>query len=177
MTPTIVARDGKPVLVTGSPGGSRIITTTLQVIVNTIDFQMDLADAVGVPRFHHQWQPDEVLYEPLGVSPDTLSLLRAMGHDGLRALAPAMRSAMPTRSAGTGRVSSAGWPIRALAALPWACIDRHRAREGKSFLAMLWHRCCRERWLNQAWEACKPQKSADEPVQSGSCGAPLAVHR
>ena len=81
MTPTIVTRDGEPWLVTGSPGGSTIITTTMQVILNSIDHQMSVNDAVGRPRFHHQWQPDQVWFEPLGLSPDTLSILRDMGHE------------------------------------------------------------------------------------------------
>ena len=83
MTPTLVVKDGETLLATGSPGGSTIITTVLQVIVNLIDHGMRLSDAVGRPRFHHQWLPDQVLFEPLGVSPDTLSLLRAMGHENL----------------------------------------------------------------------------------------------
>ena len=61
MTPTIVLKNGKPLLVTGAPGGSRIITTVLQVVVNAIDFQEGIADAVAAPRVHHQWQPDVVL--------------------------------------------------------------------------------------------------------------------
>ena len=60
MTPTIVLKDGKPFLVTGSPGGSRIITAVLQVIVNVIDRGMDIADAVAAPRVHNQWVPDQV---------------------------------------------------------------------------------------------------------------------
>ena len=60
MSPTIVLKDGKPVLVTGSPGGSRIISAVLQVIVNVIDYKMDVAAAVAAPRLHHQWLPDEV---------------------------------------------------------------------------------------------------------------------
>ncbi|WP_458424839.1 gamma-glutamyltransferase [Methylorubrum extorquens] len=79
MTPTFVFRDGRLFLVTGSPGGSRIITTTLQVIVNVLDFRMNLAQAVAAPRIHHQWQPDVLMAEE-GVSPDTLALLRAKGH-------------------------------------------------------------------------------------------------
>ncbi|WP_232630643.1 gamma-glutamyltransferase [Methylobacterium sp. Leaf118] len=79
MTPTFVFRDGKLYLVTGSPGGSRIITTVLQVIVNVLDFRMNLAQAVAAPRLHHQWQPDMLMVEE-GVSPDTLALLRAKGH-------------------------------------------------------------------------------------------------
>ena len=71
--------DGKPFLVTGSPGGSRIITAVLQVIMNVIDFHMPIDQAVTAPRLHHQWQPDEVYAEP-GFSPDLLDALKARGH-------------------------------------------------------------------------------------------------
>ncbi|MEL6870625.1 MAG: gamma-glutamyltransferase [Pseudomonadota bacterium] len=80
MTPTLVFRDGKPWLATGSPGGSRIITTVLQVIVNAIDHGMSVQDAVSAPRFHHQWYPDALFMEP-GFSPDTLAILQAIGHN------------------------------------------------------------------------------------------------
>ena len=83
MTPTIVLKEGEPWLVTGSPGGSTIITTVLQVIVNAIDHGMDLGDAVAAPRFHHQWQPNRVIVERHGISPDTRALLEAMGHEQL----------------------------------------------------------------------------------------------
>ncbi len=79
MTPTIVLKDGKPVLVTGSPGGSRIISTTLQVIVNVIDYKMDVMSAVAAPRLHHQWLPDDVRIEN-GFSEATLNSLKALGH-------------------------------------------------------------------------------------------------
>ena len=79
MSPTIVLKDGKPVLVTGSPGGSRIISTVLQVIVNVIDYHMDVAAAVAAPRLHHQWLPDEVRIEH-GFSEETLAGLKAKGH-------------------------------------------------------------------------------------------------
>ncbi|MGZ5871118.1 MAG: gamma-glutamyltransferase [Bradyrhizobium sp.] len=79
MSPTIVLKDGKPVLVTGSPGGSRIISTVLQVIVNVLDYHMDVAAAVAAPRLHHQWLPDEVRIEH-GFADDTLDALRAKGH-------------------------------------------------------------------------------------------------
>ncbi len=79
MSPTIVLKDGKPVLVTGSPGGSRIISTVLQVIVNVVDYGMDIAAAVAAPRLHHQWLPDEVRIER-GFSEETLAGLRSMGH-------------------------------------------------------------------------------------------------
>jgi len=80
MAPTIVVKDKAPLLVTGSPGGSTIITTVLQVVVNTLDHGMSLSDAVGLPRFHHQWLPDRVIFEPYGLSPDTRRLLEAKGH-------------------------------------------------------------------------------------------------
>jgi gamma-glutamyltranspeptidase/glutathione hydrolase len=79
MSPTIVLKDNKPVLVTGSPGGSRIISTVLQVIVNVLDYHMDVAAAVDAPRLHHQWLPDEVRIER-GFAEDTLAELKARGH-------------------------------------------------------------------------------------------------
>jgi gamma-glutamyltranspeptidase/glutathione hydrolase len=79
MSPTIVLKDNRPVLVTGSPGGSRIISTVLQVIVNVLDYHMDIAAAVAAPRLHHQWLPDEVRVEH-GFAEDTLAALRAKGH-------------------------------------------------------------------------------------------------
>ena len=84
MTPTLVLKDDEPVLVTGSPGGSTIITTVLQVVTNVIDHGMDVATAVAAPRFHHQWLPDQVRYEPGAISEDVLQDLRAMGHVGFR---------------------------------------------------------------------------------------------
>ncbi len=78
MSPTIVAKDGKTWLVTGSPGGSRIITTVLQMVVNSIDYGMNVAEATNAPRFHHQWLPDELRVEK-GFSPDTIKLLEAKG--------------------------------------------------------------------------------------------------
>jgi gamma-glutamyltranspeptidase/glutathione hydrolase len=78
MTPTLLLREGKPYLVVGSPGGPRIITTVLQVIVNLVDFGLELQEAVDRPRFHHQWLPDTLYMEP-GFSPDTAALLRSRG--------------------------------------------------------------------------------------------------
>ena len=80
MTPTLVLKDGKPTLVTGSPGGARIITTVLQTVVNTIDFANNPAEAAATPRIHHQWTPDELRVEK-GLSPDTLALLKQRGHN------------------------------------------------------------------------------------------------
>ncbi|UTW44592.1 gamma-glutamyltransferase [bacterium SCSIO 12696] len=79
MTPAIVIRDGKPLLLTGSPGGSKIISTVMQLILNVLEFEMNLADATHAPRIHHQWSPDTLSLEP-GISPDTVEKLTAMGH-------------------------------------------------------------------------------------------------
>jgi gamma-glutamyltranspeptidase / glutathione hydrolase len=78
MTPTIVLKDGKPFLVTGSPGGSRIITAVLQVMIDVIDRGMDIASAESAPRIHNQWMPDQVFAEP-GVAPDLIAELQARG--------------------------------------------------------------------------------------------------
>lgn len=79
MSPTIVLKDGKPWLVTGTPGGSRIITTVLQQIINAVDFNMNPAASINTPRFHHQWLPDEIRLE-VGFSPDTIRLLEEAGY-------------------------------------------------------------------------------------------------
>ena len=79
MTPTIVFKGGKPYFATGSPGGSRIITTVLQIILNVIDHDMNVAEASHAPRIHHQWYP-EILYIEKGISTDTQALLRAKNH-------------------------------------------------------------------------------------------------
>jgi gamma-glutamyltranspeptidase/glutathione hydrolase len=80
MSPTIVSRGGKPVLVVGTPGGSRIITAVLHTILNVIDYGMDIQEAVDAPRFHQQWLPEATNVEPYAISPDTRRLLEAMGH-------------------------------------------------------------------------------------------------
>jgi gamma-glutamyltranspeptidase/glutathione hydrolase len=80
MAPTIVLKDGKPFLITGSPGGSRIISTVLQIIVNAIDLRMPIAQAVSAPRLHQQWQPEEVDVEA-GFAPDVLDALAKRGHN------------------------------------------------------------------------------------------------
>jgi len=80
MTPTILARDGKLVMVTGSPGGRTIVNTVLQTVLNVVDFRMNIQEAVDAPRIHHQWLPDAVLFERFGFSPDSLALLEARGH-------------------------------------------------------------------------------------------------
>jgi len=79
MTPTILARDGKFFLALGAPGGARITNGVMQVILNVVDFHMNVQEAVDWPRFHHQWMPDE-LYLENGISPDTVAVLRTMGY-------------------------------------------------------------------------------------------------
>jgi gamma-glutamyltranspeptidase/glutathione hydrolase len=80
MSPTIVTRDGKTFMVLGSPGGSRIITIVVQVILNVIEHGMTIQEAVNAPRMHHQWLPDQMAVEPFALSPDTRAKLEAMGH-------------------------------------------------------------------------------------------------
>ncbi len=80
MSPVMVSRDGKPLLMTGSPGGSRIISTNMQMVLNVLEFGMNIADAAAAPRIHHQWRPDVLRIES-GISPDTVSLLRERGHN------------------------------------------------------------------------------------------------
>jgi gamma-glutamyltranspeptidase/glutathione hydrolase len=79
MTPTIVAKDGKPFLVLGSPGGAHIPTTVANILMGVIDYGMDIQEAVNAPRFHHQWEPDQISVEQW-FSPDTVEKLRKMGH-------------------------------------------------------------------------------------------------
>ena len=80
MTPTIVTRDGRPLLVTGSPGGRTIPSTVLLTVLNVLDFGMNPQEAVDAPRFHHQWLPDAIHYERHGLSADTREALAAKGH-------------------------------------------------------------------------------------------------
>jgi gamma-glutamyltranspeptidase/glutathione hydrolase len=81
MSPTIVLKDGRPFLVTGSPGGSRIITTTLETIIDVVDYNMDIQSAVDSPRIHHQWLPDTVYYESDSLSKDTEKALLRKGYN------------------------------------------------------------------------------------------------
>ncbi|MBC7730322.1 MAG: gamma-glutamyltransferase [Bacteriovorax sp.] len=79
MSPTIVTKNGRTVMVLGTPGGSRIITTVLHTLINMIDYGMNVQEAVDAPRFHQQWQPDATYLEPFAISPDTRRILEAMG--------------------------------------------------------------------------------------------------
>jgi gamma-glutamyltranspeptidase/glutathione hydrolase len=80
MTPTIVLKDGKLFLVLGSPGGPRIISTVANILMGMVDYGLDIQQAVNAPRFHHQWEPDQIYVEKVGISPDTIRLLEARGH-------------------------------------------------------------------------------------------------
>ncbi|HET9027877.1 MAG TPA: gamma-glutamyltransferase [Trueperaceae bacterium] len=80
MSPTVITKDGEVFMVTGSPGGSRIITITLESIMNVIDHGMDVQEAIDAPRIHHQWLPDVLYAEKYALSADTRAILEAMGH-------------------------------------------------------------------------------------------------
>ncbi len=81
MSPTIVLKEGKPFMVLGARGSSRIITSVAQVIINVVDFHMNIQEAVDAPRIHQQWLPDKIFSEERGLSPDTVEKLKAMGYD------------------------------------------------------------------------------------------------
>jgi gamma-glutamyltranspeptidase/glutathione hydrolase len=100
MTPTIVLKNGQPVLITGSPGGSRIITTVLQIVVNVIDLKMAVVDAVAAPRIHHQWSPDQVAVER-GLPADIIRALEERGHE--------VREGPPRTSANSIQVTPRGF--------------------------------------------------------------------
>ena len=99
MTPTIVLKDGKLALVVGTPGGTRILTSVLQVLQNVIDFRLPIQDAVNFPRYHHQWRPDKLFLEP-GFSPDTRRLLEQKGHQLETAASICEISAIQVESSG-----------------------------------------------------------------------------
>jgi gamma-glutamyltranspeptidase/glutathione hydrolase len=80
MAPTIVLKNGKLFLVLGSPGGPRIISTVANIVIGVVDFGLDIQQAVNAPRFHHQWEPDQIYIERVGISPDTVKLLEGRGH-------------------------------------------------------------------------------------------------
>ena len=110
MTPTIVFDEkGAPMLATGSPGGSTIITIVLQMIVNMVDYEMGVAEATAAPRIHHQWLPDVVYFEE-GISSDTLNILRQKGH--LTNSKPSIIGATQSISRERGRLSGASDPRR-----------------------------------------------------------------
>ena len=109
MAPTLVTRDGRIFLVLGSPGGSRIITITLETALNIIDYGMEPQEAVDAPRLHHQWLPDEVDLEPWSVSPDSAKLLTGMGYKLVQQTpwgAAELIAIGPDKPAGSGPASS-----------------------------------------------------------------------
>ncbi|OZI63329.1 gamma-glutamyltransferase [Bordetella genomosp. 11] len=110
MAPTLVTRGGKTYMVLGSPGGSRIITITLETAINVIDHGMAPQEAVDAARVHHQWLPDEVYYEKYGLSPDTLNILRGMGYKMVEqtpwGAAELVLVGLPDASRGQGAASS-----------------------------------------------------------------------
>jgi gamma-glutamyltranspeptidase / glutathione hydrolase len=118
MAPTIVLRNGKVALVLGSPGGSRIITTTLETIMNVLDHGMGPQEAVDAPRIHHQWLPDILYVEPFALSPDTRASLEAMGYHiteqtpwgavALIEVSPPDRTPAEPASSGSDSVAGAG---------------------------------------------------------------------
>lgn len=81
MTPTILVKDGRPALAVGAAGGRRIPGTVLQIVLATVDFGMNVQEAIDAPRIHHQWLPDRIAHEPFGLSADTAAALRARGHE------------------------------------------------------------------------------------------------
>lgn len=91
MTPTLVYFDGEPIIATGSPGGSTIITIVLQILLNVIDFDMNIAEATAAPRIHHQWLPDQIMWEK-GISADTRALLETKGHTFATSIRPMGRA-------------------------------------------------------------------------------------
>lgn len=80
MTPTLILKDFKPHMVIGSPGGSTIITSVLQTIINVLDFKMNISEAIAAPKIHHQWMPDEIHYEEYGLADDVIKNLKERGH-------------------------------------------------------------------------------------------------
>jgi gamma-glutamyltranspeptidase/glutathione hydrolase len=94
MTPTVILRDGKPVLVIGTPGGSRIITAVVHTILNVVDYGMTIQEAVDAPRFHQQWLPESTAVERFALSPDTMKILVDMGHTFSESLPPSHLAAI-----------------------------------------------------------------------------------
>ena len=98
MSPVMVSRDGQPILMTGSPGGSKIISANMQMVLNVLEFGMNIADAAVAPRIHHQWRPDALEIES-GISPDTVTRLIDKGH----------KINFSQRSAGMGSLQTVMW--------------------------------------------------------------------
>jgi gamma-glutamyltranspeptidase/glutathione hydrolase len=119
MTPTLLKKDGKVVMVVGTPGGPTIINTVLQCVMNVVDHRMNIAQAIAAPRIHHQWLPDRLVHEPFGINPDVGAALRRRGHV-LRARAGWMGDAHGiSRSFPSGRISAASDPRHGGRAAAW----------------------------------------------------------
>ncbi|WP_293900976.1 gamma-glutamyltransferase [Phenylobacterium sp.] len=139
MSPTILTKDGKVALIIGSPGGSRIITITLEAILNMIDHGMDVQEAIDAPRLHHQWLPDVIYLEPFALSADTRRLLEGRGYafkdDELWGIAEGIVTGAPTlkppTADGQGRVLSLGLPVLAGATM----FGGHDVRDGAGSVA------------------------------------------
>ncbi len=136
MSPTIVTKDGHVVLIIGSPGGSFIITITLEAIINMIDHGMDVQAAIDAPRIHEQWLPDTVFLEPGSLSPDTRKLLEQRGYafveqepwgiaEGVTAGAPTLGSSPSPSPAERGAL-----PLRGTAASSQTMFGAHDVRGG-----------------------------------------------
>jgi gamma-glutamyltranspeptidase/glutathione hydrolase len=131
MSPTLLLRDGQPYGVLGSPGGARIISITLQTILNLVDHGMELQEAVNAPRIHHQWLPDELFVETRALSPDTRRLLEAMGHKVTEqspwgAVAAIVRPLAPTGAGATPGVADAAQSGRMRPGLFYGANDDRR---------------------------------------------------
>jgi gamma-glutamyltranspeptidase / glutathione hydrolase len=120
MSPTIVTKDGKTIMVLGSPGGSRIISIVVNTLMNVVDYGMNIQEAVDAPRIHHQWLPDQITVEPYALSPDTVRILNNMGHKvveqipwgAAEAIYIAPKQASTTTTASSGNDATAtGKPI------------------------------------------------------------------
>jgi gamma-glutamyltranspeptidase len=111
MSPTIVTKDGKVVMVVGTPGGSRIITATLLTMLNVIDYGMNMQEAVDAPRFHQQWMPEETNLEDFAASPDTEEDPRKLGPQVCRAAGRQPPGGDPGRRAVAGRQAGRQEPL------------------------------------------------------------------
>ncbi len=134
MSPTIITRDGKPVLILGTPGGSRIITTVLQTILNVVDFQMNIQEAVDAPRIHHQWLPDVTKAEPFALSPDTRRMMEGMGYRFRK-----FGAGQPRRRDHCRRAQPWGYGDRPKQVL-WRERSARRHRTGARLLEVAWAR-------------------------------------
>jgi gamma-glutamyltranspeptidase/glutathione hydrolase len=134
MSPTIITKDGKLVMVIGSPGGSRIITITLEAIINVIDHGMTIQEAIDAPRIHHQWMPDTVFLERQALSSDTRALLQSRGYTfrdaGYWGLAEGILVGGPSLAGHDGMGEDGFLPLNAMPAAGEAYFGAHDVRGG-----------------------------------------------